>query len=104
MASQRVVVVGAGMVGLSTAWFLQRGGAEVQVLERHDIGAGSSWGNAGWLTPALVQPLPDPAIMASGVRMLSPGSPVYIPPTLNPGLLRFLTGFARHCTHNHWRT
>ena len=48
---QRVCIVGAGMVGLSTAWFLQERGVEVTVLDRKGIAAGASWGNAGWITP-----------------------------------------------------
>jgi D-amino-acid dehydrogenase len=101
---QHVVVIGAGMVGLSTAWFLQREGVEVTVVDRYDVAAGASWGNAGWLAPALTLPLPEPAILATGVRAaLSPSSPVYVPLTANPRLLRFLVGFARHCTDKHWR-
>jgi D-amino-acid dehydrogenase len=49
---RQVVVVGAGMVGLSTAWFLQDHGIDVTVIERGDVAAGASWGNADWLTPA----------------------------------------------------
>ena len=92
------------MVGLSTAWFLQREGVEVTVVDKHDVAAGASWGNAGWLAPALTLPLPEPAILATGIRAaLSPSSPVYVPLTANPRLLRFLVGFARHCTDKHWR-
>jgi NADPH-dependent 2,4-dienoyl-CoA reductase/sulfur reductase-like enzyme len=49
--TDRVAVVGAGMVGLATAWFLQQRGVDVDVLERNTFAAGSSWGNAGWLAP-----------------------------------------------------
>ena len=99
MRNQRIVVVGGGIVGLATAWHLQRGGAEVSVVERREIAAGSSWGNAGWLAPALTLPLPEPAILATGIRaLLRPTSPVYVPPRLDPRLLGFLAGFARHCT------
>ena len=56
------------MVGLSTAWFLQEHGLHVTVLERHHVAAGSSWGNAGWLTPALTAPLPEPAVLTYGAR------------------------------------
>src|SRR5690606_30800310 len=95
----RVAVVGAGMVGLSTAWFLQERGVEVTVYDRDGVAAGSSWGNAGWLTPGLATPLPEPAVLTYGVRaVLSPSSPVYVPPSASPSLLKFLTGFARNST------
>ena len=101
---RRVGVVGAGMVGLSTAWFLQEHGIDVTVLERDDVAAGSSWGNAGWLTPGLTAPLPEPAVLAQGVRaLLSPSSPVVVPRRPGIGLLRFLTGFARHSTRRQWQ-
>ena len=94
-----VAIVGAGMVGLSTAWFLQERGVSVTVYDRKGVAAGSSWGNAGWLTPGLATPLPEPAVLTYGVRaVLSPTSPVYVPPSANPSLLRFLAAFARNST------
>ncbi|WP_341268172.1 FAD-dependent oxidoreductase [Gordonia malaquae] len=102
---RRIAVVGAGMVGLSTAWFLQERGVDVTVLDRKDVAAGSSWGNAGWLTPGISTPLPEPAVLKYGIRaVLSPSSPVYVPPTANPRLIRFLTSFARHSTASRWKT
>jgi len=101
---EHVVVIGAGMVGLSVAWFLQAEGVRVTVVDRGGVAAGSSWGNAGWLAPALTLPLPDPAILAGGIKAtLSPSSPVYVPLTTNPRLLTFLADFARHCTPSKWR-
>ena len=101
---QQVVVVGAGMVGLATAWFLQERGVEVTVLDRTGVAAGSSWGNAGWLTPGLATPLPEPAVLRYGIRaVLSPSSPVYVPPSANPRLLAFMAKFARHSTMRQWR-
>lgn len=103
-APRRVAVVGGGMVGLSTAWFLQEHGIEVTVYERDHVAAGSSWGNAGWLSPALTVPLPEPAVLTYGVKaVLSPSSPVYVPVSADPGLLRFLTGFTRASTARRWR-
>ncbi|MEE1937909.1 FAD-dependent oxidoreductase [Streptomyces sp. TRM 70361] len=100
----RVAVVGAGMVGLSTAWFLREHGVEVTVYDREGVAAGASWGNAGWLTPGLVAPLPEPAVLRYGLRaVLSPASPVYVPPSASPRLLRFLAGFALHSTAARWR-
>jgi D-amino-acid dehydrogenase len=92
------------MVGLATAWFLQEAGVQVTVYERHQIGAGASWGNAGWLTPGLTAPLPEPAVLRYGLRaVLSPRSPVYLPPRADGTLLRFLASFVRHSTPGRWR-
>jgi D-amino-acid dehydrogenase len=92
------------MVGLATAWFLQERGVEVTVVDRAGVAAGSSWGNAGWLTPGITTPLPEPAVLKYGVRaVLSPSSPVYVPPSASPSFLRFVAGFTRHSTAAHWR-
>ncbi|MGK5674286.1 NAD(P)/FAD-dependent oxidoreductase [Micromonospora sp. URMC 106] len=104
-APRHVAVIGAGMVGLATAWFLQERGVQVTVLDRTGVAAGASWGNAGWLTPGITTPLPEPAVLRYGLRaVLSPSSPVYVPPRADARLLRFLTGFARHSTPSKWRT
>lgn len=92
------------MVGLSTAWFLQEHGVEVTVLDRTGVAAGSSWGNAGWLTPGLATPLPEPAVLRYGVRaVVSPSSPVYVPLAADRRLLEFLVRFARNSTMPRWR-
>jgi glycine/D-amino acid oxidase-like deaminating enzyme len=99
-----VAVVGAGMVGLATAWFLQERGVRATVYERDRVAAGSSWGNAGWLTPSMVAPLPEPAVLRYGLRaVLDPSSPVYLPLRADAALLRFLASFVRHSTPGHWR-
>lgn len=99
-----VAVVGAGMVGLSTAWFLQEAGVRVTVYERDHVGAGASWGNAGWLAPALTAPLPEPAVLRYGLRaVLSPRSPVYLPLRADRDLVRFLASFVGHSTARRWR-
>ncbi|MBO0866189.1 MAG: FAD-binding oxidoreductase, partial [Mycobacterium sp.] len=58
-----VIVVGAGIVGLSTAWFLQERGVDVTVVDRVGVAAGASWGNAGYIAPALTIPLNEPRIL-----------------------------------------
>ena len=50
MPRPRTVIVGAGIVGLTTAYFLARAGREVIVLDREEIGEGASCGNAGLLS------------------------------------------------------
>ena len=102
-APRDVAVVGAGIVGLSVAWFLQERGVDVTVHDADRAGHGASWGNAGWLTPAITVPLPEPAVLRYGLgAMLSPGSPVYVPPSADRALWQFLLGFARHCTTRRW--
>ena len=64
------IVVGAGIVGLSTAWFLQERGVEVTVVDRTGVAAGASWGNAGWIAPALTLPLNSPGVLRYGLRSL----------------------------------
>ncbi|WP_245757195.1 NAD(P)/FAD-dependent oxidoreductase [Amycolatopsis xylanica] len=101
---RRVVVVGAGVVGLSCAWFLQENGAQVTVLDRSGVGAGASWGNAGYLVPAMVAPLPEPALLRAGARsLLTPGSPVSVSGRLSAATVAFLMGFTRNATASRWR-
>ncbi len=100
-SAPKVVVVGGGVIGLSCAYYLARGGARVVVLESERLGAGASWGNAGTATPGH-PPLNKPGRIAQGIRqMLDPTSPLYIHPSWNPGLWRWLIGFARYCTQAH---
>jgi len=99
----RVVIIGAGMVGLSCAWSLQEHGADVEVLDKGAVGAGSSWGNAGYLAPAFTVPLPEPSVLRYGVRaVLDPRSPVRVPARPDSGRARFLWHLARHCTERRW--
>jgi D-amino-acid dehydrogenase len=101
---KRVIVVGAGIVGLSCAWSLQEYGTEVSVLDREHEGAGASWGNAGFVSPSHASPLPEPSMLRYGVRaVLSPNSPVQVLPGADPELGRFLAGLAAHCRAGAWR-
>lgn len=100
---RRAVVVGAGIVGLSCAWSLQERGVEVCLVDRERPGAGASRQNAGYVSPAMCVPLPEPSILRFGVRAaLVPGSPVTFVPGADPRLVRFLAGLVRHCTGGTW--
>ncbi|MDQ0380419.1 NAD(P)/FAD-dependent oxidoreductase [Amycolatopsis thermophila] len=98
------VVVGAGIVGLSTAWFLQEHGVRVMVVDRDGVAAGASWGNAGWLSPGLAIPLNEPAVLRTGLAsLLRRDAPLHVPRTADPALWSFLLRFAAHCTWPAWR-
>jgi D-amino-acid dehydrogenase len=58
-----VIVVGAGIVGLSTAWFLQERGVDVTVVDRSGMASGASWANAGWIAPGLILPPNSPPVL-----------------------------------------
>ena len=97
------IVVGAGVVGLSTAWFLQDRGVDVKVVDRDKVAAGASWGNAGWIAPSLTIPLNTPAVLRYAMRaMRDPLAPLHIPLRADVGLARFLMSFAGHCTPSAW--
>jgi len=97
------MVVGAGVVGLSVAWFLQEHGYEVRVLDRVGAGAGASSGNAGWISPSIVTPLPEPSVLAYGLRSLfKRDAPLRIPAMSGLRAWRFLLAFAFHCRSSTW--
>lgn len=101
---EHVAVVGAGVVGLAMAWHLLGRGVRVTVLDRGGVGAGASFGNAGWLTPGLAVPLADPAVLSYGLGALrDPASPVSVPLQADPGLALFLARLAARCTARRWR-
>jgi D-amino-acid dehydrogenase len=97
------VVVGAGIVGLSTAWFLQERGVEVTMVDRTGVAAGASWGNAGWIAPALTFPLNSPAALREWLASLfNRTSPLQIPLRADSSLLGFLMQFAANCRRSTW--
>jgi len=99
----RTIVVGAGMVGLATAWHLQERGVDVTVIDRVGVAAGSSWGNAGWLTPGKTIPLADTGLWTYGPKaLMDPDAALHVPFRVDAGLWAFLTQFAAHGTNRAW--
>jgi D-amino-acid dehydrogenase len=98
------VVVGAGIVGLSTAWFLQERGVDVTVVDRTGVAAGASSGNAGWISPALTIPLNSPGVLRYGLRSLrDPAAPLHIPLSADSALAGFLVQYAANCRRSSWK-
>jgi len=95
-----IVVIGGGVVGLSTAWRLDRDGHAVTVLDRADApGLGTSFANAGQLSYSYVAPLADSTIWAQLPKLLTdPKSPVQFRPGIDPFQYRWLLSFLAACT------
>jgi D-amino-acid dehydrogenase len=93
------VVVGGGVVGLCTAYYLRAAGEDVTVIDAGSPGGAASWGNAGWIVPSLSGPIPDSGVLSYVARsVLTPRSPLYLRPHVEGGLLPWLWRFARSCT------
>ncbi|MFM8359733.1 MAG: NAD(P)/FAD-dependent oxidoreductase [Verrucomicrobiota bacterium] len=103
--SRRIVVVGGGVIGLSTAYFCARAGHRVTVLDRQpERRDGCSFGNAGMVVPSHFIPLAAPGMVALGLRWMgNPESPFYIRPRLDRELLSWGWKFWRSSTAAHVR-
>ncbi|WP_405976131.1 FAD-dependent oxidoreductase [Streptomyces sp. NBC_00988] len=94
-----VVVVGGGVVGLCTAYYLAEAGLEVEVVERRALGSGASRGNAGWVCLSHSTPIPAPGVVRYALRSLGrPDSPLYLRPLPDPAFVRWLWRFWRSST------
>lgn len=90
-----VIVVGAGVIGMTTALKLQQDGLRVVVIDREESGMGASFGNAGYLATELIDPISTAKTLrkAPGL-LLDPHEPLALParhlPQLAPWLIRFV--------------
>lgn len=97
--SKKIVVIGGGIVGLSTAYFLQKEGYEIIVIDQSDINSGASFVNAGYISPSHVIPLAAPGMVAMGLKMMfNQASPFYLKPRLNLDLMKWAWAFNKSST------
>jgi D-amino-acid dehydrogenase len=86
----KVTIIGGGIIGLCSAYYLQKEGYEINIIERGDITDGCSFGNMGYMSPSHFVPLASPGIISQGLKwMLSPTSPFYIKPRLSLDLMKW---------------
>ncbi|WP_257385643.1 NAD(P)/FAD-dependent oxidoreductase [Tahibacter caeni] len=96
-----VLILGAGVIGLSCAWYLLERGRRVIVLDRGRVGGGASHGNCGTLTPSHSAPLAMPGMVVKALRMMwRKDAPFHIAPRVDTELLGWLLRFAGRCN---WR-
>lgn len=95
MKSCETLIIGGGMIGVCTAYFLAKNGRSVTLIEKSDICAGASHGNAGWVaTAAHAIPLATPGSIRQGIKWLLDNSgPLSIKPRLDRDLIRWLWQF-----------
>lgn len=93
-----VVIIGAGVIGLSVAYALRQTGRDVLVLDQGRAGGGASHGNCGTLTPSHALPLAQPGMVVKALRwMVKRDAPFYVQPRLDPALWAWLIRFAGRC-------
>ncbi|MFN5376433.1 MAG: NAD(P)/FAD-dependent oxidoreductase [Chitinophagaceae bacterium] len=86
----KVIVAGGGVIGLCSAYYLSKAGHKVVVIDQGDLKHGTSFGNAGYISPSHFIPLASPGIIAQGLQwMMSSSSPFYIKPRLDMDLIKW---------------
>jgi D-amino-acid dehydrogenase len=99
-ASDRVVVVGGGVVGSACAHFLRKRGQAVTLIERGDFGRGCSHGNCGYVSPSHVLPIAGPGALWRTLKtLLKKNSPVKVRWRFDPAMWRWFWQFAGRCNH-----
>ncbi len=115
--SSSTLIIGGGVVGLCTAYYLAKRGQKVIILERdgHLTPGESSGGSQGGALPAASfgnagiialghPPLPRPGLVWKTIKwMLDGGSPLYVPPRIDFGLIAWMWNFRKACTADHFR-
>ncbi len=94
-----VTIIGGGVIGLTAAYYLQKQGYQITIIERGDITNGCSFGNMGYISPSHLVPLASPGIISQGLKwMLSPTSPFYIKPRPSISLMQWGYHFWKNST------
>lgn len=100
--AKEVIIIGGGIIGLSSAFYLQQAGYSVTVIDSSDMRQGCSYGNAGYVCPSHFVPLATPGIVKQGLKwMLNAKSPFYVQPRLNGELISWGLKFMKSATREH---
>ena len=103
--SKSVVIVGGGLIGLSSALFLSEAGAEVTIVDSGALGGGAARGNSGFMCTAIVEPLPAPGAIGNALKSLrDPTRALRILPKAVPRMTPWLLAFARNCTASRYES
>ncbi|HEY8929488.1 MAG TPA: FAD-dependent oxidoreductase [Mucilaginibacter sp.] len=98
----KAIIIGGGVIGLFSAYYLHKSGWEVDILDRGDMSDNCSYGNAGMVTPSHFVPLAAPGMIEQGIRwMFDSKSPFYVKPSLNRELIGWGLKFMKSATKKH---
>jgi D-amino-acid dehydrogenase len=96
--SDRVVVIGGGVIGAMSAWYLVQAGRQVTIVDRDRFGAACSHGNCGYVSPSHILPLTRPGQVSASLReMLKRNSTFAIKPRWSLDSLQWFWKFGRRC-------
>ena len=97
----RILILGSGVIGVTSAWYLRQQGHEVVVVDREPGPAmETSFANAGQVSPGYASPWPAPGIPAKAIGwLLSRHAPLAIRPTADPAQYRWLWQMLRNCSN-----
>jgi D-amino-acid dehydrogenase len=99
---KRVSIVGGGIIGLCSAYYLSKEGYQVTVFDSSDLSDGCSYGNAGMIVPSHIIPLAQPGMIAQGIKwMFDSQSPFYVKPRLSKSLIQWGLQFYKYATPKH---
>jgi D-amino-acid dehydrogenase len=97
--SKKVIIIGGGIIGLSTAYYLQKEGHHVTVIDKANFSEGTSHINAGYITPSHIISLAAPGMITKGIKwMFDAASPFYVKPRLDLDFLKWSLAFKRSAT------
>ncbi len=97
-----VLIIGGGIIGLTSAYYLAKDGWAVTVVDKGDFSDNCSYGNAGMIVPSHFTPMAAPGIVAQGIKwMFNSRSPFYVKPTPSLSLIRWGLKFLKHANARH---
>lgn len=96
----KIIVLGSGVIGTTTAWYLAQAGHEVSVIDRQPgPGLETSYANAGEVSPGYSAPWAAPGIPLKAIKwLLMRHSPLVIHPMMDPAMWRWVFMMLRNCT------
>lgn len=98
----KAVVIGGGIIGLSSAYYLQKSGWDVIIVDKSDLSDNCSYGNLGMIVPSHFVPLAAPGMVSQGIKwMFNNKSPFYVKPSLSLDLISWGLKFIKSATAKH---